>query len=288
VGLDSAEAVRGEIVSADSVQVYRYMDIGAAKPTQEEQHIISHHMLDIRDPDEYFSAGDYVREAREALENILGRGFVPLVVGGTGLYIRLLLGGIIEDAPRDPQLREQFRAEEERFGSGTLFRRLQALDPEAARSIPQENLSRICRALEVFELTGRRLSELQTGHALQDRPYRCLFICLSPDRQELYARIDRRVDQMIEAGLMEEVNSLISMGYGLHLKPMQSIGYRHMGWVVAGRKDMTEAIEEMKQDTRRYAKRQMTWFRSEPEVVWCDPSDKSRIRCMIDDFLNAP
>jgi len=286
--LEAAEALGGEIVSADSVQIYRGMDIGTAKPTKEEQRAIPHHLLDIRDPDEYFSAGDYVREARRVIENILSRGRVPLVAGGTGLYIRLLLGGIVEDAPRDPQLREQFRKEEELGGSGTLFRRLQRIDPAAAGGISERNISRICRALEVFELTGRRFSEIQAGHALQDRPYRYFFLCLAPERRELYARIDQRVDEMIAVGLMEEVKALMAMGFGLDLRPMQSIGYRHMGWVVTGQADMAAAVEGMKGDTRRYAKRQLTWFRSEPDGVWCDPGHKNRIRCMIDDFLTSP
>lgn len=288
LGFELALALGGEIVSADSVQIYRYMDMGTAKPSKEEQAEVPHHMLDIRGPDEYYSAGDYMHEARVTADKILARGRIPLVVGGTGLYIRLFLGGMVDKAPRDSRLREELRQQEEHGGPGTLYRRLQQVDPAMARSLAPGNIARICRALEVFELTGRQLSEIQAEHAFCDRPYRSLFICLSPPRETLYERIDRRVEDMIAGGLMEEVQGLVSMGYDLGLRPMQSIGYRHIGWVLSGQMSLHDATERMKQDTRRYAKRQFTWFRSEPGVLWCDPTQKDRIRRMVVDFLNSP
>ncbi|MGB9617877.1 MAG: tRNA (adenosine(37)-N6)-dimethylallyltransferase MiaA [Desulfomonilaceae bacterium] len=284
-GIELALAIGGEIVSADSMQVYRYMDIGTAKPTPEERRAVPHHMLDIREPDAYYSAGDYVREARAVARNIIERGRIPLVVGGTGLYIRLLLGGVVDNAPRDQELRERLKSQEERLGPGALYKRLQEVDPDFAQRVPRGNLARICRALEVYELTGRPFSQIQAEHAFRDRPYRTLFICLSQAREALYRRIDRRVDEMIAAGLMDEVQWLIKRGYDLGLKPMQSIGYRHMGWALTGRMSLQEATERLKQDTRRYAKRQLTWFRSEPGVLWCDPTHKDRIRRMVVDFL---
>ncbi len=285
VGLELAEEFGAHIVSADSVQVYRYMDIGSAKPSLIERARVPHHMIDIRDPNEYFSAGDYVREGRECIEKILKKGLIPLVIGGTGMYIRLLLGGIVSTSPTEPELRKNLRLEEERDGPGVLFKRLARVDPESAARIGASNISRIVRALEVFGLTGRRLSELQREHAFRDRPYRCLFIYLSPDRELLYQRIDNRVDSMVRVGLLEEVGQLHERGYGPELKSMQSLGYRHMGMVLAGKMDLDDAIRLMKRDTRRYAKRQLTWFRSEPEGLWSDPQDLSGIQLMVSDFL---
>jgi len=285
VGLELAEEFGAHIVSADSVQVYRYMDIGSAKPSLIERARVPHHMIDIRDPNEYFSAGDYVREGRECIEKILKKGLIPLVIGGTGMYIRLLLGGIVSTSPTEPELRKNLRLEEERDGPGVLFKRLARVDPESAARIGASNISRIVRALEVFGLTGRRLSELQREHAFRDRPYRCLLIYLSPDRDLLYQRIDNRVDSMVRVGLLEEVGQLHERGYGPELKSMQSLGYRHMGMVLAGKMDLDDAIRLMKRDTRRYAKRQLTWFRSEPEGLWSDPKDLSGIQLMVSDFL---
>lgn len=285
VGLELAEEFGAHIVSADSVQVYRYMDIGSAKPSLIERARVPHHMIDIRDPNEYFSAGDYVREGRECIEKILKKGLIPLVIGGTGMYIRLLLGGIVSTSPTEPELRKNLRLEEERDGPGVLFKRLARVDPESAARIGASNIYRIVRALEVFGLTGRRLSELQREHAFRDRPYRCLFIYLSPDRELLYQRIDNRVDSMVRVGLLEEVGQLHERGYGPELKSMQSLGYRHMGMVLAGKMDLDDAIRLMKRDTRRYAKRQLTWFRSEPEGLWSDPQDLSGIQLMVSDFL---
>jgi len=283
-GIDLAEEFGGEIVSADSVQIYRYLDIGSAKPTPVERSRVTHHMIDIRDPDEDFSAGDYVREARGWIRAIHARGMVPLVVGGTGLYIRLLLGGIVELPPKNTVLRQRLRHEEaEREGS--LYDRLLEVDPESARCASRRNMVRITRALEVYELTGRPLSDIQREHALQDRPYRSLYVCIAPNRQVLYERIDTRVDSMIKGGLFEEVGRLYDRGCTRELKPMQSLGYRHAGMVLSGEVDKHEAIRLMKRDTRQFAKRQLTWFRSEPDTVWFDLEDRPQIRFAVANFL---
>ncbi|MDQ7785698.1 MAG: tRNA (adenosine(37)-N6)-dimethylallyltransferase MiaA [Desulfomonilaceae bacterium] len=283
-GIDLAEEIRGEIVSADSIQIYRYMDIGSAKPSPVERSRVPHHMIDIRDPDEDFSAGDYVREARRCMRDVLSRGMVPLVVGGTGLYIRLLLGGIVELPRKDPALREKLRVEEA-VRPGSLYERLLKIDPETAHATPDRNAARIVRALEVYELTGRPISRVQQEHALQDRPYNTLFVCIAPDREVLYERIDTRVDSMIKGGLFEEVGRLYDLGFTRELKPLQSLGYRHAGMVIAGEVDEHEAIRLMKRDTRHFAKRQMTWFRSEPDAAWFDPKDRPRIRFAVANFL---
>ncbi|HMK34447.1 MAG TPA: tRNA (adenosine(37)-N6)-dimethylallyltransferase MiaA [Desulfomonilaceae bacterium] len=285
VGIELAEKLDGEIVSADSIQIYRFMNIGSAKPTVRERSRVPHHLVDICDPDENFSAGDYVRVARECIRGILERGRVPLVVGGTGLYIRLLLGGIAKMPPAQPRLRKQLRAEELQKGQSTLFRRLAEVDPETAAVTQPSNLSRIIRSLEVFESTGKKISEIQKEHALQDRPYRTLFLSLDPGRSVLYERIDNRVDNMIKGGLLDEVAALYARGYRRELKSMQSLGYRHAGMILSGEVDTPEAVGLMKRDTRRYAKRQFTWFRSEPEVLWIGPEQREDVGSVVDNFL---
>jgi tRNA dimethylallyltransferase len=283
-GLQLAERFDGEIVSADSIQVYRHMDIGSAKPTDRERERIRHHLIDIRNPDEDFSAGDFVREARDAISDVLRRDGLPLIVGGTGLYIRLLLGGIAELPIGDPELRARL-LEQERNTRGILPRRLAAVDPVSAERIAAGNLSRIVRALEVFELTGKTISDIQRAHGLQDRPYEHLFVCLIPERRLLYERIENRVDSMIEDGLVEEVSALYARGYSPKLNSLQSLGYRHVGMILSGEMEREEAIRLMKRDTRRYAKRQLTWFRSEPEVMWFDPEDITGIGATVSCFL---
>jgi tRNA dimethylallyltransferase len=285
VGIELAKSRRGQIISADSVQIYRYMDVGSAKPTPQERSRVVHHMIDIRNPDEDFSAGDYVREARNCISETLREGDLPIVVGGTGLYIRSLLGGIAELPRAQPALRKDLRGQEEEKGKGTLFNKLAELDPVTAGRIPPENIARVIRALEVMELTGKRLSDIQEEHRFQDRPYKVLFICFDPDRQLLYERIDKRVDSMIEGGLLEEVVQLYDRGYSGELKSMQSLGYRHVGMVLKGQMDLPGATRLMKRDTRHYAKRQVTWFRSEPGVIWCDPDDIKGIGLKVSNFL---
>lgn len=285
IGLELAERFHCEIISADSMQIYRHMNIGTAKPTASELARIPHHMIDIRDPDEAFSAGDFVHGGRESVQGILSKGLIPLVIGGTGMYIRLLLGGIAHAPPSDSALRERLRREEADHGPGTLFNRLLRVDPVSAEIVAARNVARITRALEVFEITGRPMSEFQADHAFGDRPYKPLFICLALDRELLYERIDERVDNMIRAGLVEEISQLVRRGWCLSLRSMQSLGYRHMGMVLAGVTDMDEAVRLMKRDTRRYAKRQLTWFRSEPGVVWRDPRSLQGITCLVSDFL---
>ena len=287
VGTRLAQKFNGEIVSADSIQIYRYMDVGSAKPTPEEMALAKHHMIDIRDPDEDFTAGDYVREARKCVENIVRRGRLPLVVGGTGLYIRCLLGGIVDLPPACASLRARLQHEEITRGPGTLFARLEKIDAETALRIDPHNVSRVIRALEVFEISGKPLSALVREHSFHDRPYERLFVCLAPLRSHLYERIDNRVDCMIKGGLFEEVIRLSERGYSRDLKSMQSLGYRHAHMVVAGEMDREDAVRLIKRDTRRYAKRQLTWFRAEPEVLWCDPDDVDRIGLNVDDFLGT-
>ncbi len=284
-GIKVAEKFGGEIISADSIQIYRHMDVGSAKPTLEQRRSVPHHMIDIRNPDEDFSVGDYMREGRHCVQEIVRRGRIPIVVGGTGLYIRALLGGIADIPPSDPDLRARLCDEEQRDGRGVLYKKLQHVDPVKAVGVQPNNLHRIIRALEVFELTGKPMSDIQKEHSFRDRPYLYIFICISPPRRVLYERIDKRVDTMINKGLIEEVYSLHEMGYSRDLKALQSLGYRHAGMIVWGEMDHSNAIVLLKRDTRRYAKRQLTWFRSESDALWCDPDARAEIDSMVGNFL---
>jgi tRNA dimethylallyltransferase len=261
-----AEEVGGEIINADSMQVYRGMDIGTAKPPAEEQARIPHHLLDIVSPDENFSASDFRREATAAIEDIDRRGKKAIVVGGTGLYIRALLEGLVDSPTGDPELRQQFAD----VPGEELLRRLAEVDPETAGRLHPNDRVRIVRALEVFTQTGRPISAFRSEHGFATTYYDALKVAIQVDRQELYCRIDKRVDQMLADGLVDEVRSLLDQGYSRELKAMRSIGYKEISSYLAGEMTLDRAVELIKRDTRRYAKRQMTWFCRENEIYWLE------------------
>jgi tRNA dimethylallyltransferase len=285
-GIAVAAAVGGEIVSADSMQVYRYMDIGTAKPTAAEQAAARHHLIDVVDPDEPFDAAVYAELGRRALAELVRRGRVPVVVGGTGLYIKALLQGLFRSEARDPALRARLRAEAEAEGTAALHARLQTCDPRTAARLHPNDRVRILRALEVFEATGRPISELQGAHRFGDAPYRTLKIGLTLDRPTLYGRIDRRVEAMLAAGLEDEVRALLARGYGPQLKPMQSIGYSHLTALIAGTVSREECLRTLQRDTRRFAKRQLTWFRADSEIVWTSPDRVTELIQRSSEFLS--
>lgn len=270
VAMEVAERFNGEIVSADSMQIYRYMDIGTAKPSKEDRERVRHHLIDIRNPDEDFDAARFKDEASKVVVDINGRGFIPIIVGGTGLYIKALTEGIFDVPEVDKALRERLRKEAEESDLSVLYKRLKAVDPEAAEKIGPHNTHRILRALEVFYLTGRPISEYQKEHSFSERPYDMIKIGLLKERETLYKDIDERVEGMIKAGFLEEVSGMLKMGYGLELKAMQSIGYSHICTYLNGGYTLEEAVTLMKRDTRHYAKRQMTWFRRDKEIAWFD------------------
>ncbi len=279
-----AEKLGAEIVNADSMQVYRHMDIGTAKPTAAERKEIPHHLLDVADPDEPFDAARYVDLARPAVEDILARGKVPLVVGGTGLYMKVLTRGICSGPPSDPAVKEALLREEETVGLEGLFSELVRVDPRAASRIHPHDRQRVLRALEVFRISGVALSDLQSGHRFERTVFRAVKIFIYREREELYERINRRVDRMIEQGLEDEVRRLLLMGYGPDLKSMQSLGYRQMALHVLGKLSLIEAATLIKRDTRRYAKRQHTWFRGDPEFSWFHAEDRDGIEgCLAGD-----
>ena len=286
LALELASAFDGEIISADSMQVYRHLDIGTSKPTREERERVPHHLIDIVDPDGEFSAALFSRQAGGIIGDLHGRRTV-IVAGGTGLYIRALTGGIIEGPGPDEGLRKSFRERLESEDRETLYARLEARDPEAAGRIHPRDGVRIIRALEIAELAGEPISEKQRRHGFRQVRYEFLKVGLYRDRGELYHRIDSRASQMIEAGLVEETEKIICMGYDENVKPLQSLGYKYIIRYIRKELTLEEALKLMQRDTRHYARRQMTWFRGEGDIEWFHPDETGPIRLRIDRFLHG-
>lgn len=270
LALALAEKVGGEIVAADSMQVYRGLDIGTAKPNAEDRSRVPHHLVDLVDPDRPFTAAEYVGLASAAITEIRARGRLPIVVGGTGFYIRALFHGLFNGPGEMTRLRETLCQEASRVGSATLHRQLETVDPESAAAIHPNDLFRIVRALEVVTASGRPISALRLEARRDHRPIQgpILKFGLERNRRELYQRIEVRVEAMMAQGLLREVRNLLDRGYPRTLRPLRAIGYRHMIWHLTGRADLDEAVSFLKRDTRRYAKRQLTWFRHEDEIEW--------------------
>ncbi len=288
VGIGLAEKLGGEIISSDSMQIYRHMDIGTAKPTAEEQARVRHHMIDIVDPDEDFDAVRFARMAREKVLQLHQKGLLPVVVGGTGLYIKALLQGLFQTNAVAPEIRESLKQEAAEHGSGYLHERLQQVDPDTADRLHPNDVYRIVRALETIESTGRSIFDHQQNHGFADEPFNALKIGLRIDRQKLYDRIDQRVDLMIAAGLPDEVKKLLGMGYTADLKSMQSIGYRHMATFIEGSLPWDECVRTLKRDTRRFAKRQFTWFGADPRIQWYAPDHSNEIIRLAKKFMDVP
>jgi tRNA dimethylallyltransferase len=270
IALELAERSGAEIVSADSRQIYRKMTIGTAKASPEDQARVPHHLIDIRDPDKDYSAAEFARDASAVIEEIDARGHPALVVGGTGLYIHALLYGLFKGPGRDDELRRQMRSFAEQHGASALHQQLAQVDPVTARRVHPNDLLRIIRALEVYHLTGHPISEHQTFHTHPITRYQTCFLILNAPRSDLYARIDARVDQMIAHGLVEEVEWLRKHGYHEGLTAMDSVGYKEILTFLAGDCAQEEAVAQIKRNTRRYAKRQLTWFRKYSEAQWIE------------------
>jgi tRNA dimethylallyltransferase len=275
----------GEIISADSMQVYRMMDIGTAKPSCEERSKIRHHLIDVVDPDESFNAAMYNRMGGEIIETMHSEKKPIFIVGGTGLYIKTLLGGLFRGPEADESLRDFYRQELKCYGKSYLYSKLKEKDGQAAAVIDENDTVRVIRALEVLELSGESIVSKQARHGFGDVKYECLKIGLLMDRDILYDRIDQRTDKMIREGLVEEVAELLDRGYHENLKPMRSLGYKHMVGFIKGLSRLEEAIRMMKQDTKRYAKRQMTWFGADKEVEWMPPYAVDTAKQRIEQFL---
>jgi len=281
-----AEQFSGEIVNADSMQVYRFMDIGTAKPSPAQLRRVPHHLLDIVNPDQTFSAADFCREAEKVISDIARRGKRVIVCGGTGLYIRALTKGLMDSPAVDDALRNDLKELADREGSGALHRRLAEIDPLAAERIHPNDRFRIIRALEVFELTGRPISELRGEHRFGTQRYDYCKIGLIMNRESLYRNIDNRVDMMIRQGFLEEVQALLAAGYPSGLKSMRSLGYRHLCAYLEGRITFDDALQLIKRDTRRYAKRQLTWFNQDQEINWIEyPENVAIIEHIAHDYF---
>lgn len=257
----------GEVVNCDSVQLYRYFDIGAAKLPPHERGGVVHHLLDALEPDEVFTAGEYARRARLLLEDICARGRLPVVVGGTGFYLRALLDGLFTGPQRDDAVRARLAAREQRR-PGSLHRLLRRMDPASARSIHARDLPKLIRALEVRLVSGKPLSAWFADGRDALTGFRRLKLGLAPPREELYERLNRRVEQMFAGGLREEVEAILARGVPESAKPFESLGYRQALQVRRGELTVRQAIFYTQRDTRHYAKRQWTWFRRDPEVRW--------------------
>ncbi len=282
LAIEWAEALGGEIISADSVQVYRYMDIGTGKPTLGDQRRVRHHLIDLVSPDQPFHASLYRTLGRKKVDQLFEERKPIWVVGGTGLYIKTLTQGLFNSPKIDPQVRESLRQEAGEKGAGALYERLRKVDIDTASRLHPNDLFRIIRALEVFDSTGVPISFFREQHGFGERPYLTLKIGLEMSRDKLFRRIDDRVDRMIEKGFLHEVERLMEMGYGPELKPMQSLGYKEMVQFLLKEIGWDEAVRRVKRDTRHYAKRQWTWFKADPEVRWWDEStDRQKL------FLNV-
>ena len=264
-----ASRINGEVVSCDSVAIYRELEIGAAKPSAAQRATAPHHLLDVVAPNEPFSAGDYSRMARAAIADTSSRGYAAIVAGGTGLYLRALLEGLFDAPPTNPQLRSRLRAIAERRGAEYVHRLLQKLDPEAATRIHAKDLPKTLRALEVTIAAGAPMTRAWSAGRVPLVGYRVVKIGLNPDRALLYQRIDRRAAEMFAAGLVSETRKLIAR-YGAECWPLQSLGYRQAQALLRGEMSQAESILATAQGHRNYAKRQMTWFRREADVHWLE------------------
>jgi tRNA dimethylallyltransferase len=286
LALELADAINGAIVNADSQQVYRYLDIGTGKPSQADRDRVEHFMIDVVDPDEEFNAALYRRRAAECIQQIHQRDRNVIVCGGTGLYLKALTKGLFEGPGQNGEIRQALEQRIESDGLAPLYRELMRIDSSAASTIHPNDRQRTIRALEVFHLTGKPMSVWQKEHAFREQPFDVLKIGLKRERGELYDLINRRCERMVEDGLLEEMRGLVARGYGLTLKSLCSVGYRQMGQVLEGRQALIDAIEEMKEETRHLAKRQLTWFRGDRDIVWFHPKQKAEIIETVKLFLS--
>ena len=287
IAIQIAEQLGAEIINADSRQAYRGMDIGTAKPRTDELRRVPHHLIDIRDPDTPLDVAEFAALARVAITEIAARGRPVLVVGGSGLYLRAIRGGIFHAPPASPEIRARLASLADQHGVGYLLERLSRIDPEAAARIKANDLKRVARALEVYEQTGVPISEHQRRHRFAERPFETLTIGLTLPRESLYQIIDRRFDAMIEEGLVGEVRKLVAKGHdrtgplasavmleddrrGPAALPLSTIGYREIAGFLRGDISLAEAIDRAKRASRQLAKRQLTWFRADPEIIWLD------------------
>ncbi len=274
LSIDLAKAMGGEIVSADSIQVYRHMDIGSAKVTKSEMGGVPHHLIDVLDPTEEFNVVIFQKMAKEAVEGILNRGHIPVVVGGTGFYIQALAYDIdFTENDQDRTLRLELERIAGEKGGEYLHKMLEEVDPAAADQIHANNIKRVIRAIEFYRQTGTRISEHNEAERKKSSPYQLFYYVLNTRRSILYNRVERRVEQMMEQGLLEEVKKLAAMGCARDMVSMQGLGYKELLDHLEGRCTLEEAVYTIKRDTRHFAKRQLTWFKREKDVRWLNLPD---------------
>lgn len=277
LSIQLAKRIGGEIISADSMQVYRHMDIGTAKIRLEEMDGVPHHLIDILEPTEDFNVVRFQALARAAAEDIYSRGKIPIVAGGTGFYIQALLNDIdFTQIDENTQFREEMERLAAEQGAEVLHERLRAVDPESAEAIHANNVKRVIRALEYYQQTGQKISEHNEAEREKESAYNSAYFVLTDDRKILYDRIDKRVDLMMQEGLLEEVNALRLRGLKRESVAMQGLGYKELFGYFEGEYPLEEAVRIIKRDTRHFAKRQLTWFRRERDVIWLDKSEIGR------------
>ena len=294
VAVEVAKVFETEVLTADSRQVYRGMDVGTDKPALEERQAVPHRLIDLVNPDEPFNAGLYRRQAIDEIERLYRDRRLPLVVGGTGLYVRTLLKGLCGAPPADPVLRAALRREAMDQGHDRLYARLVEVDPATAARLHPRDESKVIRELEVHQLSGRRMSEFQQEHGFAERPFSALIIGLTRDRGALYRRIEERIDWQLAHGLIEETRQLLFQGYQRMSAAMKSLGYRQVAAHLAGEYDAAEMLRRFKRDTRHFSKRQMTWFRKEPGIQWLTIEESESVQHtaalvigQVDQFLTA-
>ncbi|WP_296561105.1 tRNA (adenosine(37)-N6)-dimethylallyltransferase MiaA [uncultured Acetobacterium sp.] len=286
LGVALAKRLGGEIISADSMQIYKHMSIGTAKVSLDEMQGVPHHLVDCVSPDEEFSVAKYKAAALEAIEAILSRGKLPIIIGGTGLYINSLsLPWDFQKKDSDEKIRWRLTAEAEVLGNKALYERLKSVDPVTAEIVHPNNLNRLIRALEIYELTGKPKSDFDEETKKHSVPYDYIILGLDWDRETLYERINRRVDRMIEEGLIEETKMLIERGYDWNLTAMKAIGYKELKAYLEGESSLAEAVTILKRDSRHYAKRQMTWFRKDKRIQWLKMDETRDLETQVEECL---
>jgi len=290
ISIELAKRINGEIISADSMQVYKYMNIGTAKATKEEMQGIRHYLIDELMPDDEFNVMIFQKKAKEYMEEIYSKGKIPIIAGGTGFYINALVNdNVFTETDEDDSIRNKLYKDAEEYGAVFNHDKLREIDPEYASTVHPNNIKRVARALEYFYLTGQKFSEHNAEEKKKTSPYDTSFIILNMDRNKLYERIDLRVDIMIENGLIDEVKNLLDMGYSPDLVSMQGLGYKEIVPYLSGEWSKEKAIEELKKRTRHFAKRQLTWFKRQTEdCLWVDLSDGNKEKALnnIIEYIN--
>ncbi|HQO94790.1 MAG TPA: tRNA (adenosine(37)-N6)-dimethylallyltransferase MiaA [Sedimentibacter sp.] len=286
ISVELAKKLNTEIISADSMQIYKGMNIGTAKITDEEKQGIIHHMIDIINPDEEYSVSEFKYDAEKIIDRLLSENRIPIIVGGSGLYVNSLIYDLdFGNTKSNKKLREYYTYYYKEHGEDALYDKLLKIDPVAAEKIHKNNIKRIIRALEVYDITGVKFSELNTDIRKKSNKYDCILIGLSMERKVLYERINQRVDEMLSKGLVDEVSSLIKKGYGKNLVSMRGIGYKEIIEYLEGNTDYEEAVNTLKQNTRRFAKRQYTWFLKDENVKWFSMDNPSEIDKTLDSIV---